>query len=363
MSNGEDRLRGLLEKEREIFVAFSGGLASTLLLFMASRAGHEVRAVYVDTGLMRKAEEKDVAREVAEKAKAEFIVADARETIKKKLKDRVLAKHKVSIVESVISSEVGKVAKQAGHHEIFWAGRSYSGSTKETNVVRPFLGMNYMNMYRMAKSFDEISPDGRYHVPSAGLSLRSHGIVDEEKLDVVREATAEMDEYSSIDQRYVPVLFPVLLDQEFRQDRMVPTYEEAVTPIFSLYGASFVAMSVLSKSVDGSDGNYGKVLAIEASDEEGNLILPNKRLSMAVREKVLAADPSVGRILLKVKKADSKKAIVIRAMQTYDLIAAEPYYLPPQALSAMCESLNKKLGQLDVYFDITPKPPGTIEFE
>ncbi|WP_449462851.1 7-cyano-7-deazaguanine synthase [Tardisphaera miroshnichenkoae] len=363
MSSGEDRVRGLLEKEKEVFVAFSGGLASTLLLFMASRAGHKVRAVYVDTGLMRKAEERDAAREIAEKAKAEFIVADARETIKKKLKGRALAKHKVSIVESVISAEVAKVAKQAGQSDIFWAGRSYSGSTKEANVVQPFLGMNYMDVYRMAKSFDDINPDGRYHVPSAGLSLRSHGLIDEEKLVAVREATAEMDECALIDQRYVPVLFPVVLDQEFRQDRMVPTYEEAVTPVFNLYGASFIAVSTLSKNVDGSDGNYGKVLAIEASDEEGNLILPNKRLSMAVREKVLSADPNVGRILLKVKKADGKKAIVIRAMQTYDLIAAEPYYLPPQALINMCESLTKRLGQLDVYFDITPKPPGTIEFE
>ncbi len=363
MSSGEDRLRGLLEKQKDVFVAFSGGLASTLLLFMASRTGHKARAVYVDTGLMRKAEEKEAAREIAEKAKAEFIVADARETIKKKLKGRALAKHKVSIVESVISAEVVKVARQAGQRDIFWAGRSYNGSTRKANVIQPFLGMNYMDMYRMAKSFDEISPDGRYHVPSAGLSLRSHGLIDEEKLNTVKEATAEVDECALVDQRYVPVLFPVVLDQEFRQDRMVPVYEEAVTPVFNLYGASFVSVNTLSKSVDGSDGNYGKVVVIEASDEEGNLILPNKRLSMAVREKMLSADPSVGRILLKVKKADSKKAIAIRAMQTYDLIAAEPYYLPPQALNNICESLSKKLGQLDVYFDITPKPPGTIEFE
>jgi GMP synthase PP-ATPase subunit len=363
MSSGEDGMLGPLEKEKELFVAFSGGLASTLLLFLASRTGHDVRAVYVDTGLMRPGEDRETSKQMAEKAKAEFIVADAREIVKKKLKDHPLARHKVSIVETIISNEVAKVAKQAGKKAIVWAGRSYNGNSKMAQVVKPFLGMNYLSMVRTAKSIDQLNPDARYHVPAAGLSLRSHGLISDEKLNVVKEATSAVDEGGSIEQRYIPVLFPIVIDEEFRSDHLNPIYEQAVTSVFNLYGASFVGVSTLSRNVDGSDGKYGKVLAIEASDEEGNLIPPNKKLGMIVRERVISSDPGVGRILLKIRKGEGKLAIVLRAMQTYDLIAAEPYYLPPRVLSRICDTLTSRVGPLDIYFDITPKPPGAIEFE
>jgi len=350
--------------DEEVYVAFSGGTSSSVFLMQAAAANKKIRAIYVDTGLMRE-DDYERARAIAESIKGvEFLAVRVKEKLQKKLTGVHLAKEKVRLVEGAIVSAVGKIAKESKASRVVWAGRTYNGPPPVGfQLVQPLAGMTYLNIARMAKLFPGLNVSGSYEVPAAGLALRLLGELSEDGVEEVRRVTS-LFRCGEEGGHPTPVLFPVEFHEKLRPDPMVPAYEEGVTPIFAMFGAHFVEVGVLSRRVDGGEGGgYGKVVTLEASDEEGVILQPQRKMSSLIREKLLSIDPSIGRILLKVSKGESDKAVVIRSMQTYDLITAEPLHLPYQQVERLCDEVEKQLGRVQVYFDLTPKPPGAIEFE
>jgi GMP synthase (glutamine-hydrolysing) len=57
------------------------------------------------------------------------------------------------------------------------------------------------------------------------------------------------------------------------------------------------------------------------------------------------------------------KIIVLRVVASEDAMTAQPVELPWEILRRITERLTSELGVVRVLYDLTPKPPATIEFE
>lgn len=56
-------------------------------------------------------------------------------------------------------------------------------------------------------------------------------------------------------------------------------------------------------------------------------------------------------------------SIGIRAVQTSDFMTSSGYHFPPEVVDEITNALTKHRGIVRVFFDMTPKPPATTEFE
>ncbi len=56
-------------------------------------------------------------------------------------------------------------------------------------------------------------------------------------------------------------------------------------------------------------------------------------------------------------------SLAVRAVQTSDFMTAKGYYFPPVVVDEITSALTKHKDIVRVFFDMTPKPPATTEFE
>jgi len=56
-------------------------------------------------------------------------------------------------------------------------------------------------------------------------------------------------------------------------------------------------------------------------------------------------------------------SLAVRAVQTVDFMTAKGYYFPPEVVEEITNALTKHKDIVRVFFDMTPKPPATTEFE
>jgi len=56
--------------------------------------------------------------------------------------------------------------------------------------------------------------------------------------------------------------------------------------------------------------------------------------------------------------------VAMRAVETRDFLTAEIAKIPQETLKAAAEEILEKCSEVvGVYYDITPKPPATVEYE
>jgi len=68
-------------------------------------------------------------------------------------------------------------------------------------------------------------------------------------------------------------------------------------------------------------------------------------------------------VLVKEKRGGPSLSVVVRAVSTRDFMTAAVAQVPWKILKDIAESILKTGDSSRVYYDITPKPPATIEFE
>ncbi len=161
---------------------------------------------------------------------------------------------------------------------------------------------------------------------------------------------------------------------------------------------------VHSVGVQGDSRSYAPVLAIEHLDHGLATALINRLHSvnrviasvashapiaeMGVRAcsltpdrlwRLRAADASVRRIshetgfdhrvwqfpliLIPLGTADRPDSVVLRPVDSVDGMTAQSVPMDPALLKRMCDELLRQEGIAGVFYDLTHKPPGTIEWE
>ncbi len=199
---------------RKAIIALSGGIDSSTAAVLVSKAiGKSLVAVYVDTGLMRE-DDKDFVKNFSG---LDLRIIDARKRFLQRLKGitdpeqkrKIIGKTFIEIFENVARKEKASVLIQG----TLYSDRIESGSAKHAAVIKSHHNVGglpkkmNLELYEPLRELykDEVRQIAkelglprelitRHVFPGPGLAVRIVGEVTEEKVDVVRKATAIIEE-------------------------------------------------------------------------------------------------------------------------------------------------------------------------
>jgi len=283
-------------------IALSGGVDSSVAVVLAHRAvGKKLVAVFVDHGLMRKNEEKEIV-EIFRKIGMNLVVVNARERFLKALKGVTEPEKKRKIVGGLfirIFEEVAKKKKAKflvqgtiapdwiesmggikSHHNV--AGLP-SGMT--LRLVEPLRDLYKDEVRKVARELRlPESVSERMPFPGPGLSVRVVGELTPEKIAIVKEANA-------------------IVEEEIEKAGLKP------------WQALAVLLEEKTVGVKGDIREYGYTIAV-------------------------------------------------RAVESVDAMTATAMPIPWEVLKKIQKKITREIpGVTRVFYDITDKPPATIEFE
>jgi GMP synthase (glutamine-hydrolysing) len=364
--------------DRNVFFFVSGGVDSSVAFTLATRAlGHgRVRGVYVDTGLMREGETDFVQRMAGlavEHAEERFLGALSGVTDPER-KRHIIGEEFVRVQERVIQSR-----SLMDEHWILGQGTIYpdtieSGGAEKAAVIKT------------------------HHNRVAGIQalIQSGRIVEPLKSfykDEVREIGRELGLAAELLDRH-PFPGPGLAIRCLCSESDAPV---RATP-------DGIVIPVHSVGVQGDSRSYAPVLAIDTLDHARATALINRvsginRVIASVETRVpiaemrvracslsperiarlRRADAIVRRlshesdydrhiwqfpvILIPLGTEEAPDSIVLRPVDSVDGMTAQSVAMEDDLLRKMCAEVMAVDGIAGVFYDLTHKPPGTIEWE
>jgi GMP synthase (glutamine-hydrolysing) len=376
--------------DRNVFFFVSGGVDSSVAYTLCLRAlGPErVRGIYVDTGLMREGETEFVRHmfdRVAagtvfiEPAAARFLgaLAGARDPEKKR---RIIGEEFVRVQEEIVDS---------GHFAegdwILGQGTIYpdtieSGGTKNAAVIKTHHnrveGIQKLiesgAIIEPLSSFykDEVREIGeelklpaellhRHPFPGPGLAIRC--------LCATGDAPLSRTE----DGWFVPI-HSVGVQGDERSYRPVLVLDQVPPPGGSLQDAATELINRIA-------GINRVVALVESVAPLASLAVRDSALTPERLARLRRADAVVRRlshdsdfdkhvwqfpvVLIPLGTADRPDAVVLRPIDSVDGMTARSVPMGPALLATMTHELLQIAGVSGVYYDLTHKPPATIEWE
>ncbi len=375
----------LLEQEirdyaggRKVFFFVSGGVDSTVAFALCQRAlGEErVRGVYVDTGFMRAGETEFVARMpgiTVEHAGQRFFRALAGIT------DPEQKRHAIGEEFVLVQEEVIEARRLLDEEWILGQGTIYpdtieSGGTAKSSVIKTH--------HNRVAGIRKLLAAGRVLEPLKSLYK-----------DEVRAVGRELGLPAELLDRH-PFPGPGLAIRCLCCDTDAPVLETAdgwIIPVHSV-------------GVQGDERSYAPVLAIDRLDHRAGTELINRLRgvnrvmaivdshqpirAMQVQacalvperiERLRTADAIVRRlcqrsgydqqvwqfpvILIPLGTIDRPDSIVLRPVESVDGMTAQSALMPASLLTEISSELLAQPGICAIFYDLTHKPPGTIEWE
>lgn len=310
----ESNIKEIKEKvgNAKVICALSGGVDSTVAAVLVKRAiGENLICIHIDTGLMRKNESVEIGKVFDEKLNLNHIHIDASEKFISKLKGISDPEQKRKIIGNTFIEVFEEEAKKIDGAEYLVQGTLYPDVIESVSVKGASVtikthhnvgGLPEKMKLKLIEPFrflfkDEVRNVGReleipeefierHPFPGPGLAVRVLGPVDEEKLDILKEA----------DDIYI------------RAIKDAEIYNE-------IWQAFAVLLPVQSVGVMGDARTYEYVLAL-------------------------------------------------RAVTSVDGMTADWYQFKHNFLSDVSNKIiNKVRGVNRVVYDISSKPPATIEWE
>jgi GMP synthase (glutamine-hydrolysing) len=376
--------------DRNVFFFVSGGVDSTVAFTLCLRAlgASRVRGVYVDTGLMREGETEFVAKTfaalcagVVEIAQCEAEFLSPLELVREpELKRHVIGEQFVRVQERIIEAR-----GLLDGHWILGQGTIYpdtieSGGTSNAATIKTHHNrvpgiQKLMDAGRIVEPLadfykDEVRAIGRqldlpaellnrHPFPGPGLAIRCLCSEVEERvtrvpegwLIPVRSVGVQGDSRS-----YAPVLaieaFPG------RDSRL---QDEATELVNRTAGVNRVIARVAAREqmehqrVYASSLTHGRVSLLRRADAIVREMCQESGFEGEVWQFPV--------ILIPLGTEESRDSVVLRPIQSVDGMTADSVPMPDELLHAMAARLMAIPDIAGVYYDLTHKPPGTIEWE
>jgi GMP synthase (glutamine-hydrolysing) len=368
---------------RKVFFFVSGGVDSTVAFTLCARALGEdrVRGVYVDTGLMRTGETDFVSRlpgVSVEHANERFLHALAG-VAEPERKRHIIGEEFVRVQEEIIEAR-----RLLDEDWILGQGTIYpdtieSGGTAKASIIKTH--------HNRVAGIQKLIAAGRVVEPLKSLYK-----------DEVRAVGRELGLPEELLDRH-PFPGPGLAIRCLCSQSDAP-----VRPIRIPGDQSAWIVPVHSVGVQGDERSYAPVLAIPSLDHDLGTELINSRRDVnrvmalvashqaldALRvhacsltadrlERLRTADATVRRlshesgfdravwqfpvILIPLGTPERPDSIVLRPIESVDGMTAQSARMPESLLAAISRELLPQDGICAVFYDLTHKPPGTIEWE
>ena len=295
----------------KVLCALSGGVDSSVAAIMMHKAiGKQLVSVYVDHGLQKLGETERVRKIFGKKFGKNLIIVDAKKLFLNKLKGVTDPEQKRKIIGHTFIDVFEKEAKKVKNIDFLLQGTIYPDVIESAKIGKAVTIKSHHNVGGLPEKMkmklveplkslfkDEVRQLGRelkipneiidrQPFPGPGLAIRTLGEITEEKLRIVKEADA-------------------IVDQEIRKAGL---YEK-------IWQSFAIILPVKTVGVMGDQRTYEHV-------------------------------------------------IVIRAVNSVDAMTADWVKLPYEILGKISSRIiNEVKGANRVVYDISQKPPATIEWE
>ena len=111
---------------------------------------------------------------------------------------------------------------------------------------------------------------------------------------------------------------------------------------------------------------YGGILAFKSIGRDGSIVEKDITQLVDLQRTILEENQDFTRVFYMIAERETSKpyAVVIRAVETEDFLTARVSDLPWKVLKEAAEAILEECPDVsEVYYDVTPKPPATIEME
>src|SRR6267143_719236 len=377
LSEETARLRELTQGKK-VISAISGGVDSTVATLVAREAlGDKLLPIMIDTGLLRAGEPEQVKDRLSRSptslklrlvhASGRFLASVKRETFYQVLKEEAEKEGCEYILQGTIAPDW--IETQGGiktQHNVLEQVGIDPTTTYGFKIIEPLADL-YKDQVRslgrhlnLPKELSERQP-----FPGPGLLVRCIGNMSKEKVRVLKEATKIVE--TDLSPFNYEQYFAAVIENRFAKDPSPKTLSENAGEALGL-PKSEVHAEVFEDRVTGVKGDqrcYGLLAGVKLSEESresyGWLHDRLRQLQAGIVEKF----PDITRValLVKQKRGGGPLSFLVRAVSTRDFMTAAVSPVPWKILKDIGQQVLKEENVNRVYYDITPKPPGTIEFE
>lgn len=383
-------IRKILGKEKAI-IACSGGVDSTVCAALTKKAiGENLICVFIDTNFMRLDEPEQVFKTLSNPPiNLPVKLLSAQSRFMNALKGMEDAEEKRKAFRSTFYNVLSEAAKEEKCHFLVQGTilpdiiETVGGIKTQHNVleqlkidtrevygfklVEPLVSLYKPQVRAVGKKLGLPSKSyERQPFPGPGLSVRVVGIITPEKLEVEKKVTVIVErELESLSPKQY---FPAIIDAQIVKYSKESEVEEAVANLVKGKGKTVKAEVLRTRATGIRDGKrlYGKIVTIEIRDEKDNCLELTSRILSNLQNRVTSIDGDVSRVLYRLneKEQTGKWVIAVRSVETSDFVTASASNIPWKILKKIGEQLRDISNDVSaMYYDITPKPPSSIEFE
>jgi len=374
-------IRSAVGKGR-VAIATSGGVDSTACAALAHRAlGKGLVCFFMDTGFMREGEVEEV-RDLLSSLGLPLKILSVKDRFLKVLEGKTDAESKRLAFRETFYTVLGEAARREGCNVLIqgtiapdWI--ESSGGIKTQHNVLEQLGVDTVERFgfRLLEPLldlykDQVRALARYlgarvnaserqPFPGPGLLVRCIGPVREEKVEVLRKATKAVEKHlGALRPEPKQYLAAVIEDERSPSKEGVEGAASRILP-----KARVEYLRWLATGVKGDNRAYGKIAIVTGGEME-----PSDLFDLP--EKVVHQDGEVVRVVYVVDGGRDKKtasrgkyAVIVRAVETRDFMTAKPSAIPLKVLKRIADKVMEDDRVSVVCYDLTSKPPATVEFE
>lgn len=377
--------------DEKALVAVSGGVDSTTCAVLTRMAiGGNLICIILDDAFMREGEPERVAEILSmEPFNVPIKIVDVRERFLSVMKGLRDAEEKRKKFRETFYSVLSETAKKEGCRILVQGTIKADivetvGGVKTQHNVLEQMGINPMERF----GFKVVEPlldlykeqvrivarhlglpaevSERQPFPGPGLSVRVVGEIHPDKLDALKKATVIVEEELA---QYKPSqYFAAIIDNEWLPEASTTHIRETVARFLNIPSGNIQAGFFRDRATGIRSGKrrYGKIIGLKAQAASGEIYQAAVQRLISLQSIITNENPEITRVLYAVRDLPRRNpyVIAIRAVQTEDFLTAKVSEIPWEVLERTAMRIIEKCPSVStVYYDVTPKPPATIEME
>lgn len=391
VENQVAEIRKVIGKERSL-IAVSGGVdSSTCAVLVHQAIGENLQCIMLDDAFMRENEPERVAYLLSQPPlDLPIKVINVQERFLKALEGLVDAEEKRKVFRETFYKTLGETAKKEGCR--FLVQGTIAPDVVETTggiktqhnvlaqmginpverfgfqVVEPLASLYKWQVRKVARYLgvpSEISE--RQPFPGPGLSVRVVGEIKTDKLESLKKATIITEK--KLAKHKPSQYFAAILDNIDQPNHPnLIGIQETAARFFNIPSSSISVKIFKNKATGIVSGkrSYGEVATIKAETAKGKIYEISINNLVSLQARLVKENPTLTRVFYCVEEAKRKQpyVIVTRAIETTDFLTATVAKISWETLTETAEEILGKCKNVSgVYYDVTPKPPATVEME